>query len=104
MLSCWYSGTRTRCCAAMPTGVRYGPADRVWFTALARLIPRRSWTQIFPVTPAALLAWRRKLAARKYDTSSRRKSGRPPTVPGIARLVVRLATENPQGGYRRIHD
>jgi len=57
-----------------------------------------------PVTPATLLAWRRKLAAGKYDTSSRRKSGRPPTVPGIARLVVRLATENPQGGYRRIHD
>ena len=83
--------------------VRYEPADRVWFAALARLLPRRRWTEIFPVTPATLLAWHRKLAARKYDTSKRRRPGRPPTVPGIARLVVRLAKENPLWGHRRIH-
>jgi transposase len=41
-------------------------------------------------------------AARKYDTSGRRRPGRPPTVPGIARLVIRLAKE-PAGGHRRIH-
>jgi putative transposase len=35
--------------------------------------------------------------------SNSRKPGRPPTVPGIARLVVRLAQENPLRGYRRIH-
>ena len=61
--------------------VRYEPGDRVWFAALARLIPRRRWTGIFPVTPATLLAWHRKLAGSKYDTSKRRKPGRPPTVP-----------------------
>ena len=55
------------------------------------------------MTPATLLAWHRKLAAAKYDTSKRRKPGRPPTVPGIARLVIRLAKENPLWGYRRIH-
>ena len=43
--------------------VRYEPADRVWLAALARLIPRRRWMKIFPVTPATLLAWHRKLAA-----------------------------------------
>ena len=75
--------------------VRYEPADRAWFAALARLIPRRRWTETFPVTPATLLAWHRKLAAAKYDTSNRRKPGRPPMVPGIARLVIRLAKENP---------
>jgi hypothetical protein len=48
-----------------------------------------------PVAPATLLAWHRRLAAGKYDTSKRRKPGRPPTVPGVARLVVRLAKENP---------
>jgi putative transposase len=83
--------------------VRYETADRVWFAALARLIPRRRWTGIFPVTPATLLAWHRKLAARKYDTSKRRKPGRPPTVRSIARLAVRLAKENPLRGHRRIH-
>jgi putative transposase len=83
--------------------VRYGPADRVWLAALARLIPRRRWAAIFPTTPATLLAWHRRLAARKYDTSNQSKPGRPPTVPSIARLVVRLAKENPLWGYRRIH-
>jgi len=83
--------------------VRYEPGDRAWFAALAGLIPRRRWIGIFPVTPATLLAWHRKPAARKYDTSGRRKPGRPPTVPSIARLAVRLAKENPLWGYRRIH-
>ena len=53
--------------------------------------------------PSTLLAWHRKLAARKYDTSKRRTPGRPPTVPSIARLVVRPAKEKPLWGYRRIH-
>jgi len=57
--------------------VRYEPADRAWFAALARLIPRRRWTGIFPVTPATLLAWHRELTARKDSTSNRRKPGRP---------------------------
>ena len=64
--------------------VRYDPADRVWFAALARLIPRDRWTGVFPVTPATLLAWHRKLAPGKYDTGNRRKPGRPATVPSIA--------------------
>ena len=42
MLSYWYSGTRTRCYAGGREGgrVRYDPADRVWFAALAGLLPR----------------------------------------------------------------
>ncbi|MFZ0380359.1 MAG: hypothetical protein WAL38_21205, partial [Solirubrobacteraceae bacterium] len=63
--------------------VRYGPADRLWLAALARLVPRRRWAGIFPITPATLLAWHHRLAAGKYDTSKRRTRGRPPTGPGI---------------------
>jgi hypothetical protein len=55
------------------------------------------------VTPATLLVWHRRLVARKYDTSTRRGPGRPPTVRSIARIAVRLARENPLWGYRRIH-
>ncbi len=83
--------------------VRYESADRVWLAAVARLIPRNRWAEVFPVTPATLLAWHRRLAAKKYDTSKRRRPGRPPTVPGVARLIVRLAKENPLWGHRRIH-
>jgi putative transposase len=50
-----------------------------------------------------LLAWHRKLAASKYDTSRQRRPGQPPTIRSIARLTVRLAHENPLWGYRRIH-
>ena len=82
---------------------RYEPADRAWFAALARLVPRGCWAEVFSVTSATLLAWHRRLAAKKYDTSRRRRPGRPPTVPGIARLVIRLARENPLWGHCRIH-
>jgi putative transposase len=55
------------------------------------------------VTPATLLAWHRRLAARKYGTSRRRRAGRQPAIRSTARLVVLLAKENPLRGYRRIH-
>jgi len=83
--------------------VQYEPGDRPWFAALTRFIPRRRWAGIFPVTPATLLAWNRRLAARKYDTSRRRRPGRPATARSIARLTVRLAHQNPLWDYRRIH-
>jgi putative transposase len=47
--------------------------------------------------------WHRRLAARNYDTSRRRRPRRPATARSIARLTVRLARENPLRGYRRIH-
>jgi putative transposase len=83
--------------------VRYEPADRAWFAALARLVPPRRRGEVFPVTPATLLAWHRRLMARKHGTSKRRPPGRPPAGPGIIRRVVRLAREDPLRGHRRIH-
>jgi hypothetical protein len=44
--------------------IRYEPDDRAWFAALARLVPRRRWAEVFPVALATLLAWHRKLAAK----------------------------------------
>jgi hypothetical protein len=54
------------------------------------------------VTPATLLAWHRRLIARKYDGSKQRSPGRPRTRDEIQRLMVRMATENRDWGYRRI--
>ena len=45
--------------------VRYQPGDRLWLAALSRLIPRHRWGEAFAVTPATLLAWYRRLVARK---------------------------------------
>jgi hypothetical protein len=59
---------------------------------LSSLIPRRRWAQVFPVTPATLLAWHRRLIASKWDYSMRRgRPGRPPTASAVKALVLRLA-------------
>ena len=55
--------------------VRYHPADRLWLSALSRLIPRRRWGEVFMVTPATLLSWHRRLVTRKWDYTSRRRVG-----------------------------
>src|SRR5437016_11316288 len=54
------------------------------------------------VTPETLLAWHRRLIARKYDGGRRRGAGRPHVQDEIQQLVVRMATENRDWGYRRI--
>jgi putative transposase len=82
--------------------VRYEPGDRLWLAALSRLIPRRRWGEVFAVTPATLLAWHRRLVARKWDQASRRSPGRPSTTAAIRQLVIRIATENPTWGHRRV--
>jgi putative transposase len=82
--------------------VRYEPRDRLWLAALSRLIPRRRWGEVFPVTPATLLARHRRLVTRKWDYTSRRRPGRPSTAAAIRKLVIRIATENPTWGHRRV--
>ena len=58
---------------------------------------------MFAVTPATLLAWHRRLIARNWDYSTRRRRrGRPPTASAVKALVLRLARENPRWGSRRI--
>jgi transposase InsO family protein len=54
------------------------------------------------VTPETLLAWHRKLIDQKYDGSGKRGPGRPRTAGELEALVVRLAGENRDWGYRRI--
>src|SRR6266851_412859 len=82
--------------------VRYQPGDRLWLAALSRLIPRRRWGEVFAVTPATLLAWHRRLVTRKWDYTNRRRPGRPSTAAAITKLVIRMATDNPAWGHRRV--
>lgn len=54
------------------------------------------------VTPDTILRWHRRLIARKYDGSARRRRGRRGVMRAIRELCVRMATENPGWGYSRI--
>ena len=78
----------------------FEPADRALLAVLSRLLPRSRWA-CFGVTPATLLAWHRRLVARRW-TYPHRSPGRPSVDKETTALVVRLARESPRWGYRRI--
>jgi putative transposase len=48
---------------------------------------------VFNVSPATILAWHRRLVARKWDYTRRRRRGRPRTAAAIRKLVIRIAGE-----------
>jgi len=55
------------------------------------------------VKPETLLAWHRKLIARKFDGSPYRQyPGRPHINPAIEKLIIQFAQENRTWGYDRI--
>ncbi len=82
--------------------LRWDHADRLWLAALSRLVSRRRWAEVFPVTPATILRWHRDLIARKWDYASRRRPGRPSTGTSVKTLIIQMARENPAWGHRRI--
>jgi transposase len=84
--------------------LRWDHADRLWLAALSRLVGRRRWAEVFPVTPATILRWHRNLVARKWDYASRRRPGRPSTCTSVKALIIRMARENPAWGHRRIQE
>ena len=75
--------------------------DRALIAALTRLLPVRRRLGLL-VTPATILRWHRQLITRRWTTQPVR-AGRPAIAAGLRALIVRLATENPTWGYRRIH-
>jgi putative transposase len=81
---------------------RWDHTDRLWLTALSRLVNRCRWAKIFPITPATILRWHRSLVARKWTFTERRRPGRPSTGTSIKSLILRMARENPTWGHRRI--
>jgi hypothetical protein len=82
------------------TRPRPRPADRAVLAALSAALPRLRWP-VFFVQPKTLLRWHRELVARKWTYPTTTSPGRPPTAQVVRQLVRRLATENPDWGYRR---
>src|SRR3954470_11950437 len=83
--------------------IRFTDDQRRRLAARAKGLGRRALSQVATiVTPETLLAWHRKLIARKYDGTAGRGPGRPRTQDHIESLVVQMAVENRDWGYTRI--
>src|SRR6266851_4581328 len=83
--------------------VRFNNDQRRRLAAKAKGLGRKLLAEVATiVTPETLLAWHRKLIAQKYDGSGKRGPGRPRTAREVEALVVRMAQENRDWGYRRI--
>src|SRR6266702_2050168 len=75
--------------------------DRAILAALSRLLEKERRHHRL-VTPDTLLRWHRALVSRHW-TKPHRPPGRPSLTAELRRLILRMATENPTWGYRRIH-
>ena len=83
--------------------LRLNNEQRRRLAAKAKGLGRRLLAEIATiVTPETLPAWHRKRIAQKYDGSDNRRPGRPRKDSEIEALVVRMAEENRDWGYRRI--
>src|SRR5215468_3961429 len=83
--------------------LRFDDEQRRRLAVRAKLLGRRVLAEVATiVTPDTLLRWHRKLIAEKYDGSAKRSPGRPTKATDLATLIVRMATENRDWGYRRI--
>src|SRR6185295_18152688 len=83
--------------------MRFSDHQRRRLAMRAKTIGRKFLSDVATiVTPETLLAWHRKLIAKKYDGSANRGPGRPRIAAVVEALVTRMAEENQSWGSRRI--
>jgi hypothetical protein len=78
-----------------------GVLPRCWQQSLPSRSSRSNQSSETPENRGKL-SWHRQLIARCWTTQPT-QAGRPAIPAGLRALVLRLATENPTWGYRRIH-
>ncbi len=78
--------------------------ERRALAEIGKRMGRRALEEIATIVkPDTTLAWHRRLIAKKFDGSKKRRSpGRPPIDAEIEKLIVDLAKENRSWGYDRI--
>ncbi len=78
--------------------------ERRALAEIGKRLGRRALEEIATIVkPDTILAWHRRLIAKKFDGSKKRRSpGRPPIDAEIEKLIVDLAKENRSWGYDRI--
>lgn len=88
----------------IPGRVRLSDGERKTLAESGKKLGKQALAEVATlVTPDTILAWHRKLVARKFDGAQQRKApGRPPIDQELEALVVRMARENRSWGYDRI--
>ncbi len=84
--------------------VRLNDADRIRLPEIGKRLGRRALAEVARIVrPETILAWHRRLVARKVDGTKHRKAmGRPATPEALTALVLKFAGENRTWGYDRI--
>ena len=84
--------------------LQFSDAERATLGEIGFRLGRRALSEVATAAqPDTILAWYRRLVARKFDGSqSRRGPGRPRIDQGVEGLIVRMARENRSWGYDRI--
>ena len=84
--------------------VKLSDGERRTLAEIGKRLGRKALTEVASIVrPETILAWHRRLVARKFDGSKKRSApGRPAIDRAIEELVVRFATENRDWGYDRI--
>ena len=83
---------------------RFTPTDRTILSVLSRAFDRRRLDGVMLIVrPATVIGWHRRLVARHWTQPPQSRTGRPATPAQLRQLVLRLDTDNPTWGYRRIH-
>jgi len=92
--------------ARLPSRLRLSDPERCTLAEIGKRLGRRGLKQVAcTAKPDTILAWYRRLIARKFDGSRYRAyPGRPRVGPEVEALVVRFARENSDWGYDRIVD
>src|SRR6266513_1421726 len=82
--------------APLPTRMRHSDPERSTLAEIGKRLGRAALQQVACVAkPDTILAWYRRLIARKWDGSKHRaSSGRPRLAPELEALIVRFAREN----------
>ncbi len=90
--------------AHLPSRLRLSDPERSTLAEIGKRLGRKRLKQVAcTAKPDTILAWYRRLIARKFDGSKHRTyPGRPRVETAIEELVVRFARENSDWGYDRI--
>ncbi len=79
-------------------------AERICLAGIGKRLGRKALEGLSAIVqPDTILAWHRRLVAKKFDGSAHRKGpGRPRVPRHVEKLILRIARENRSCGYDRI--